>query len=146
MKKVLLGVGVVLLLGAATRADVKKDTDKLQGKWVLKSAERGGKPVDLDKEEHVPKSITFKDGKVTIETQKGEQKGSFKIGRAEKLGTLDLTHDEKKEQVIKGIYRLEGDTLTVCVNEGKLSDRPTEFGAKEGSHQVVAVFTRDKGK
>src|SRR5437016_13901920 len=120
MKKLLPVVCVVLLLGAEKKDDATKDTDKLQGKWVVKSAERGGKPVDLDKDEHIPQSLTFKGDKVTVVTKNGEHGGTAKLGHEEKLGTLDLTPDdpEKKDHAVKALYRLDGDTLTVCVNEG----------------------------
>jgi uncharacterized protein (TIGR03067 family) len=148
MKKLLAVLCVVFLLGADTKDDGKKDAEKLQGKWVVKSAERGGKAVDLDKEEHVPKSITIKGDTFTMDTKNGEHKGSFKVGREDKLKTIDMTPDDpnEKDRVLKAIYRLEGDTLTICVNEGKLSERPTEISAKEGSHKVVGVFTREKTK
>jgi uncharacterized protein (TIGR03067 family) len=148
MKKLLPVVCVVLLLGAEKKEDTKKDSEKLQGTWVVKSAERGGKPVDLDKDEHIPKSITFKGDKFTVKHKEAEHKGAFQIGREDKIGTLDLTPDDadKKDHPLKGLYKVDGDTLTVCVNEGKISERPKEFGAKEGSHCAVVVFTREKSK
>jgi uncharacterized protein (TIGR03067 family) len=142
MRKVLPVVCVVLLLGA----DKADDAKKLEGKWVIKSLERGGKTADLATEEHAPKSITFKDGKVTVETKNGERKGTFKVGKEDKLGTFDLTPDspEEKDHVVKALYKVDGDTLTVCVNEGKIEERPKEIAAKEGSHCCVIVFTREK--
>ena len=74
MKKLLTVACVVLLLGADKKDDGKK-TEKLQGKWVVKSAERGGKPVDLDKDEHVPQSVTFKGEKFTVSAKNGEHGG-----------------------------------------------------------------------
>jgi uncharacterized protein (TIGR03067 family) len=142
MRKLLPVVCVVLLLGA----DKADDGKKLQGKWVIKSAERGGKAVDLDKDEHAPKSVTFKDDKVKVEMKSAEHKGTFKAGREDKLGTLDLVPDDpdQKDHAVKALYNLEGDTLTICINEAKNSERPKEIGAKEGSHCAVIVFTREK--
>jgi uncharacterized protein (TIGR03067 family) len=142
MRKLLPVVCVVLLLGA----DKADDGKKLQGKWVVKSVERGGKAVDLATDEHAPKSITFKDDKVTVEMKNGEHKGTFKVGREEKLGTLDLTPEDadQKDHGVKALYSVEKDTLTVCMNEGKTTERPKEIGAKEGSHCAVIVFTREK--
>jgi uncharacterized protein (TIGR03067 family) len=143
MRKLLPAVCVVLLLGA----DKADDAKKLKGKWVIKSVERGGKTADLATEEHAPKSITFKDGKVTVEMKEGEpHKGDFKVGKEDKLGTLDLIPDDpaRKDNGVKALYKVDGDTLTICVNEGKISERPKELGAKEGSHCAVIVFTREK--
>jgi uncharacterized protein (TIGR03067 family) len=147
MKKLLVVLSVGLLLGAEEKkADGKKDLDKLQGTWVAKSAERGGKPVDLDKEEHIPPKVTFKGDKITIHGKQGEHSATFKLGHHGKLATIDITRDEAdaKDHTLKALYRLEGDTLKVCVNEAKRGERPTEFGAAEGSHTAVATFTREK--
>ncbi len=146
MRKLLPVVCVVLLLGADKANDAKKDAEKLQGKWVAKSAERGGKPVDLEADEHIPKSITFEGDKLTASAKNGEHKGTFKLGREGKLGTIDLTSEDNKDHTVKALYRLEGDTLTVCVKEGESGERPTEIAAKEGSHCAVVVFTREKKK
>ena len=97
MKKLLTVVCVVLLLGADKKDDGKKDAEKLQGKWVVKSAERGGKPVDLDKDEHVPQSVTFKGEKFSVTTKKGEHGGTVKLGHEGKLGTLDLTPEDAEK-------------------------------------------------
>jgi uncharacterized protein (TIGR03067 family) len=142
MRKLLPVVCVVLLLGA----DKADDGKKLQGKWVVKSAERGGKGVDLAQDEHAPKSITFKGDKVTVELKNGEHKGTFKLGREDKLGTLDLIPDDanEKDHGVKALYTVDGDTLTLCFTEGKTSERPKEISAKEGSHCAVIVFTREK--
>jgi uncharacterized protein (TIGR03067 family) len=144
MKKLVLAVGIVFLLGA----DKADDAKKLEGKWVVKSAERGGKPVDLDKEEHIPQSLTFKGDKVTMAGKGREHSGTCKLGLEDKLHTMDLTPDDadSKDRVMKALYSLKDDTLTICVNEGKLDDRPKEIAAKEGSHCAVVVFTREKAK
>jgi uncharacterized protein (TIGR03067 family) len=144
MKKLVLAVGIVLLLGA----DKADDAKKLEGKWVVKSAERGGKPVDLDKEEHIPQSLTFKGDKITMAGKGREHSGTCKLGRDDKLHTMDLTPDDadSKDRVMKALYSLKDDTLTICVNEGKLDDRPKEISAKEGSHCAVVIFTREKAK
>ena len=54
--------------------------------------------------------------------------------------TVDTLPDAKE---IKGIYKLDGDTLTSCVAEaGK--DRPSEFASKPGSGHTLRVFKRGK--
>lgn len=46
---------------------------------------------------------------------------------------------------LKGIYRLEGDLLTVCHNPMKGGEpRPTTFASEPGSGLVLGVFERQR--
>jgi uncharacterized protein (TIGR03067 family) len=147
MKKLLVVLSVGLLLGAEEKKDDgNKDSDKVQGTWVAKSAERGGKPVDLANDKHIPAKIVFKGDKVTVHAGEREHTATFKLGHEGKLGTIDMTPDEgdAKDHSIKALYRFKGDTLEVCVNEGKIGERPREFGTKEGAHTAVVIFTHEK--
>jgi hypothetical protein len=48
------------------------------------------------------------------------------------------------EQTLHGIYKLDGDTLTICAVEGDGNDRPTEFSTKEGDKNRLVVLKREK--
>ena len=53
---------VVLAAGLLVGADDKagpKDQDRIQGTWAVTSAQRGGKPVDVAAEGHIPKEFAF---------------------------------------------------------------------------------------
>jgi uncharacterized protein (TIGR03067 family) len=49
-----------------------------------------------------------------------------------------------KGKAWKGIYALDGDTLTICDNAENLKARPTSFDAKSGSGYVLVTFGRAK--
>ena len=51
----------------------------------------------------------------------------------------------KKGEPIPGIYRLEGDTLTICTVDYPGQQRPTEFKAKSGKNrQGLLILKRAK--
>jgi len=45
------------------------------------------------------------------------------------------------DHVVPGIYKLEGDTLTICTDE---DGRPTEFTANAGSGRQLMVLKRKR--
>jgi uncharacterized protein (TIGR03067 family) len=64
-----------------------------------------------------------------------------------KPAAIDFQHAEGslKGKVWKGIYVLDGDTLTICDNAQNLeTDRPTAFEATSGSGYDLITFNRAK--
>jgi uncharacterized protein (TIGR03067 family) len=76
----------------------------------------------------------------------GSFDGTYQIdGDTEEPKSFSL-HPAKgvlKGQAFLGIYRVEGDTLTLCFSWPPL-DRPTEFRSRPNSTIVLAVFRRAK--
>ncbi len=130
---------------AAADPEAKKDEDRLQGTWKVASIENDGKKLD-------PK--TFAEWKLVVAGNKmtaldGKEVMDdhvFHLDAAAKPPAIDLTllTGAKKDQTMQGIYRLEGDTLTVCVNEPGKKERPKEFGAPAGGSFMLLVFQRAK--
>jgi uncharacterized protein (TIGR03067 family) len=132
-----------LLVGAdAPKADlVKKETEYFQGPWQLVSAETDGKKAS---DENV------KQTRVVIEGSKHTVYFGDKPVVHQIPFEIDPTTTPKSVtdtlpdgRTIKGIYKLDGDTLTNCVAApGK--DRPKEFSGKAGTGQTLRVFQRVK--
>jgi hypothetical protein len=62
-----------------------------------------------------------------------------------KPAAIDFEHKEGvlKGKAWKGIYALDGDTLTICDNAPNLNKgRPTTFEIKSGSGYVLITFKR----
>jgi uncharacterized protein (TIGR03067 family) len=125
--RVVLPFAVVLLMAADDPAkDAKKEKDRLQGEWTMVSMEtRGAKHSKDDVKKY---KLTIKGDKWTVMNGLSTGPGrTFKIDPSKDPKTLDLTIKVgDKEKVSQGIYKLEGDTLTVCRPEDN-GERPKEF-------------------
>ena len=105
--------------------------------------ERDGKPAD----DVVGNRLTFKDGRFQIHSKDGKllYEGTYRVDPGSKPAAIDFEHSEGtlKGKAWKGIYRLEGDTLTTCDNGPNLDKgRPSEFQAKAGSGYVLITFKK----
>jgi len=116
----------------------RKNEETIVGTWTVVSVEHGGH----DEEVKQARMIFTADGKVTLTAPgKGEKGGTYKLDRAKKPKELTISTDEGG--TIKGIYKLDGDDLTICASD-KDGERPTEFATKEGSDATLLVLKREK--
>jgi len=145
---VLIVLTTPLLLAAGTEDDVRKELKALQGKWKMVAGEAAGKPFPKD---GIP-AFTFvaaADGKSTGQTPEGEFQFTMTVNPKKNPKTIDNLHESGKQKGKRqyGIYKLEGDKLTVCMTpRGSAErDRPKEFTSKDATC-VVFVFERVRGE
>jgi uncharacterized protein (TIGR03067 family) len=135
---------IALALGApAPKTDAKPPADEhpLIGEWIVDSHVSSGKPLPrLAKQE-----------KVTITKDRWKVKG---VSEAESCLTIDPKKDpptidvwnpsqgDEKALTAKGIYKLEGDTLTVCYRLN--GDRPTKSESPPMSRVYMMTLKRVK--
>ncbi len=124
----------------AKPVELKGDLAKFQGSWT--SA--------LGPEKNVPITVTIKENTVSLViTLQGEDrtmKGEVKLDAAAKpFKTLDWVNfkgpNGEDFPVNLGIYKFDGDKLTVC-SGGPGNARPTEFKDGEQGGQSLATFTK----
>ena len=75
-------------------------------------------------------------------------RGSYSVDGSRKPSRIDFVHSEGslKGKSWKGIYRLDGDKLTICDNAPDMAKpRPTQFSTKSGSGYICIVFRRATG-
>jgi uncharacterized protein (TIGR03067 family) len=118
---------------------------KLQGTWTATKAERDGKSAD----DVVGNRLSFTGNRFRIQSKDGKllYAGTVRVDPNAKPAAIDFEHTEAnlKGKAWKGIYILDGETLTICDNAPNLDKgRPTAFEAKGGSGYVSITFKRAK--
>jgi len=124
----------------------KKELKKFDGKWRIDSLIADGT------ERHTPD-----DGDETFFVVKG---GKFTLGELElfEVVALDTGTDPrcidlkglgesgvvKKGAVSEGVYKLDGETLTIAVNFGRETNRPVKLESEKGGPVVVVTLKRVK--
>ncbi len=141
MLRFCLSVFAFTVLGAFASAEDKKDVPKellpFQGKWEVREF----------KGEHVPPkekwpTFAFEGEKVVVMMPGSDRKESAAISADpdKKPGEFDLRPGDEKNKVVKGIFKFEKDTLTLCFPlEAQAVDRPKEFKADKPYALIVLV-------
>lgn len=150
MRQVLVFLGTVVLFVAPAGGDDKEksDKDKLQGDWTLVSSETGDLGKKDEKEVKRRKLVVKDDGWQHFQDDKAPAVAiTFKLDPAKSPKEVDFEAKAPaapKAVQTKGIYKLEGDTLTVCRTFAVNVARPTEFKATKGV--VLEVYKRAEKK
>lgn len=137
-------VGLALVVGApGAKEEPKKEAASIVGEWVGEKAVRGGK------ETPVPEGgITFTfttEGKMMVsQGGKASQEAiAYKVDLKKKPAEISMEAPGDKG-TIKGIFKIEGDTLTLCIAQGKDGEQPTKFESGEGSKTMLMTLKRKK--
>jgi RNA polymerase sigma factor (sigma-70 family) len=122
----------------------KSDKQLLQGRWRIVSAEIGGKKAPDDEFQRMQENpLVFKGDTVRVRLQ-----SDYKIDPTKNPKEIDITPQEgpenEKGKTFRGIYRLKGDELTLCIPLMPDRDRPTSFTSEEGTLVCVVVLKREK--
>ena len=136
-----LVLGAVSLFATAdAKEDIQKEKAKLKGTWAVTSFELFGMKVPAQMK------IIITDDQFAIVSQGGQPLGSaYQIDPSKKPATLDVVAPigPKKGQINPGIYKLEGDILTLHQGGPGLT-RPTQFASMPGSQSILMTLKREK--
>jgi uncharacterized protein (TIGR03067 family) len=135
MRAFTLASVVCLLILAGAQAGnqdaLKKEVDLLRGTWSVN--------VPVGGDEVKGQFAIYGDESFEINLGGNHVNGARKIDPTKKPKEITLTPDGANKSLL-GIYKLEGDTLTLCFGE----NRPTDFKANKGSTHTLWVLKREK--
>jgi uncharacterized protein (TIGR03067 family) len=150
MRKVagLLVLACVVMLGAEeAKKDAKSDLKKLDGSWKAVKLIYNGE--DFMKGEDSRIAMDIKDGVATVRASEGIKKEYAKVrlvldpSATPKLLDLTVVAGAQKDAKMEGIYKLDGDKLTICVKVLG-NGRPAKFESPEGESIALLELTREK--
>ena len=151
MKKILSCIICLAVASAFTTAGGDK-TPKLDGAWTATAAIIDGNKLPEDEVAKTKLVVTFKDGKYTASMfnkdagkEKEIESGTYKIDASKKPATIDLligkgSKDAGKTQL--GLFKLDGDQLTLVIGGVDAKERPKSFDGEKGVE--VTVLKRNK--
>jgi uncharacterized protein (TIGR03067 family) len=133
---------LAVVLAAPGPKEAPKKGPAYVGEWVTETITLGGQQIP------VPAMTVRIAADGTMERRGPDGKavvtGTFTVDLKPDPPYLDITvlDDKKVGRVAKGIFKIDGDQLTLCTSQD--DSRPTAFASPAGSHTVLMVLKRKK--
>jgi uncharacterized protein (TIGR03067 family) len=140
------GGSLGVLMGAAGQDDPsreKAELDRHQGTWVATSSVFDGEEAPVEIVRSIRRIVT--DDHVVWERSGKRFAGTRVVLDAKaQPAAIDIIPDggRNRGEHILGIYKLDGDEITICVAQAG-QPRPTDFKAEKGSRLTLQRFKRD---
>jgi len=132
--------GLALAAGAPNPKAPPDKAPALVGDWVIESMVFGGKPWEFKP----GAAWQFQsDGKMVNRGPDGEKAGTYTADAKKNPAEIDLDVIGPNWE-LPGIYKIDGDTLTICHVFGKEQPRPTKFESPVGSFNMLIKLKRAK--
>jgi uncharacterized protein (TIGR03067 family) len=135
--------GLVLLVSSRSSStvvdDAQTEQQRIQGRWRIAHCEYAG--GDVAQLVGVEDTI---DGAFWLRPKRRTDVYQLKLDPAKNPKWVDLSAERLGNQVLKGIYLLNGDKLTICYAYDPDLPRPTEFKTMSGVRAYVYVLERVK--
>jgi uncharacterized protein (TIGR03067 family) len=121
----------------------RKELKALEGNWVVERIEAEGKKLELGDAERAEFAIKGRKWTFSITQEKGE---IVALDPSCNPKLIDLKNIKMGREAIirEGIYKIDGDTLTIAVYQGEDKKRPTNFDTPTETGTILVVFKHAK--
>ncbi|WP_439629947.1 TIGR03067 domain-containing protein [Gemmata sp.] len=124
--------------GRRAGSKARTDADLVEGTWLIVGLEAGGKAEP--EANYRGNTLTFTKDKATLKEGKHAPiEFAWALDPTKSPGAIDLT---AKAVTIRGVYRFDGDDLTLCLSIGP--NRPTDFATRAGGDTEVFTLKRSR--
>jgi uncharacterized protein (TIGR03067 family) len=139
---VLFATTWLMATGVRGQADDAKEQKRLQGTWIVVSAESEGKSQDRFKD---AKAVVKGDQVTVTLTKFGRFTRTFNLFTDTTPCCVDFLNKDGKGDASEGIYALKDNRLKVLVNlRNGVKERPTTFADKGKSGHIYYVLKRQE--
>jgi uncharacterized protein (TIGR03067 family) len=143
-KSILVTTILCLAVAQSSNDDkAKKDLERMQGAWVLHALEINGKDVPAPKLDGT--ILIIKKDEYYTKVKDKEQLGfRLKLDPSKNPKAVDMikTMPGGTEEVIKGIYTFENDTLKFCRGLAASQERPGQFATWPDTNYFVVTWKK----
>lgn len=125
----------------ATDREIRRQHELLTGDWTILSIRNNGEDYNAALiRQKIAENNRLHIGWQGIYltnplTQAKQSYNLLRLDPSQTPSTIDVTN--KFDDLLHGIYRFDGDTLTICLNKREGLPTPDQFDAPDGSHRVL---------